>query len=124
MYIVAGTHFDNMLRSIITNKEFSRNIGQLILGDKLALILGVRISGIGNTVEIKTPCPACRSTDQTYNLAKLKFSFLEIDPIEPNTNKFSYKLPVRGDEITFKFLTGDDMNKYGKYIKQLKIRRK
>lgn len=105
--IKKGTVISELLRSCLVDKSI--NVDGMISGDRNALMTAIRITGYGADYEVEVSCPECsESSKQTFNLAELPIKRLEIEPIEPGTNRFTFVLPVSKKQVVFRFLTGQD----------------
>ena len=102
-----GTVITHLLNSCLIDKDV--DVDDLLLGDRNALMISVRITGYGSHYPAAVVCPAC-SAQQTFDfdLSELEVKRLGIEPISPGSNLFEYVLPVSGKTVHFKFLTGHD----------------
>ena len=81
----------------------------LILGDRNAILIAIRITGYGAEYSAKLNCDKCNQDfDCDFTLNGLSIKSLSATPIQPNLNLFSFKLPKSGQDIQFKLLTGKD----------------
>lgn len=102
-----GTVLTYLINSCLTDKSIlSRD---MLVGDRTALMVAIRITGYGPDYQVDINCPSC-STKQntTFDLSSLPLKMLEIDPVAPGMNQFEFVLPVSKKRVTFKFLTGKD----------------
>jgi len=105
--IKRGTVISELLKSCLVNK--SVDVDSLLIGDRNALLIAVRVSGYGTSYSVKIECPDCSEQfDNDFSLAQLKIKRLGIDPVSPGENLFCFKLPISGQDVTFKLLTGND----------------
>ena len=69
----------------------------------------LRVTGYGSDYTVEVACPACSTRQKKdFSLAELPIKRLEISPIAPGANLFSFDLPVSKKTVHFKFLTGKD----------------
>ena len=102
-----GTVITHLLQSCLIDKSI--DVRDMLLGDRNALMVSVRVTGYGTRYGAEVSCPECSSrSTQNFNLADLEIRRLEIDPVSPGENLFSYTLPVTKKVVHFKFLTGRD----------------
>ncbi len=102
-----GETLNTLIKSCIANS--SVNVDELLLGDRNALMVSVRITGYGPDYKISVNCPHCNHLNKTtVNLTDLQIKFLDIDPVAPGENCFVYELPVTKKKVYFKFLTVND----------------
>jgi len=105
--IKKGTVISELLRSCLIDKSI--DVDSMISGDRNALMTAIRITGYGAEYEVEVTCPDCgESSKQSFNLAELPIKRLEIDPVDPGTNRFRFVLPVSKKNVVFRFLTGQD----------------
>jgi hypothetical protein len=106
-YIKKGTVVTELIKSCMVNK--SVNPSELIIGDRNALMVAIRITGYGSEYEAEVECSECDvKHTNVFDLSSLPVKHLEIDPIAPGQNEFSFVLPYLKKEVRFKFLTGRD----------------
>ena len=107
-----GTVIDKLLQSLIVTPI---DYGDLLIGDKNAVLVAARILGYGKDYEFN------------YNGEKIEVDLTTINDkpldesiIKEGKNEFSFTLPVSKVEITFKFLTHKDEENIKKEIEGLK----
>ena len=89
--------------------ESNVDISHLLVGDKNALMVAIRISGYGREYEPSIPCPGCEvQNDLHLDLSAINMKILKLEPEMPGMNLFKYKLPKSGHDVFFKFLTVAD----------------
>lgn len=107
--IQQGTVIKTLLESCLLDKTV--DVDELLLGDKNALMVSVRITGYGSSYGATVSCPECaRSSSQDFDLSLMEIKRLELEPVSPGENRFEFRLPVTGKVVQFKFLTGYDEN--------------
>lgn len=105
--IKKGTVITELIRSCLLNK--SVDVDSLLIGDRNAILIAIRVSGYGSEYEVKIECPECgESYDNAFSLNGLTIKRLSAEPIVPNSNFFSFRLPLSGIEVQFRLLTGAD----------------
>lgn len=105
--IKKGTVITELLKSCLLNK--SVDVDSLLIGDRNALLIAIRVSGYGAEYSVKIECPECgESFDNDFSLGKLPIKLLGVEPSIPGTNQFEYKLPLSGLSVQFRLLTGLD----------------
>jgi hypothetical protein len=80
--IQKGVVLDRLLQSVLVDKSI--NVEDLLVGDKSAILMAVRISGYGEEYETKVTCPGCSS------VSKHSFDLNECEvrgPFSPETCK-------------------------------------
>jgi len=103
-----GTFITEVLKSCVTDQGI--DLDDLLLGDRDALMISVRITGYGAAYKSDVTCPNCNKSHQSYpfDLASLGIKSLDIEPIVEGTNEFAFTLPVSNLPVVFKFLTTVD----------------
>ncbi len=105
--IKAGTVVDELVKACLQDK--SVDITSLLVGDRNALLVAIRVVGYGPNHKGKVTCPECSETfDHTFQLNQLPYKPLGAEPVGKYQNLFSYKLPLSGWNVTFKLLTVAD----------------
>lgn len=102
-----GTVITELIKSCLIDKSI--NPVELTVGDRNALMVGIRITGYGAEYEAEVECNSCGAkSQQSFNLAELPIQRLEIDPVVPGSNLFRFELPRTKKVVHFRFLTGKD----------------
>ena len=105
--IKKGRVISELIKSCIVDRDVDP--GSMLLGDRNALMIAIRITGYGSGYNAEVSCPACsQKSSHTFKLTDLPIKRLEIDPVTIGENLFSFTLPVTKKEVKFKFLTGND----------------
>lgn len=101
-----GKAVDVLVRSCLCDKRIDPD--SLLVGDKNAVTVAVRVTGYGASYETTVRCPTCdRSRKWTFDLAGLEVKPLGDDPLEPFVNRFG-AVTASGRAAEFKLLTGAD----------------
>src|SRR5690606_20745420 len=102
-----GTVITALIKSCLTDKSIDP--GQLLVGDRNALMVAIRVTGYGHLYDAEVTCGACDTvTNQSFNLAEFPIKRLGIEPVEPGANLFEHQLPYTKKRVRFRFLTGAD----------------
>ena len=105
--IKEGTAIDYLIKSCIVEEGIDPF--NLVLGDKNALMVSIRITGYGTDYHIKPNCENCgKMNDIHFDLSGLEIKRLSIKPVENGKNEFEFTLPVTKKVVKFKFLTSND----------------
>ena len=105
--IKKGTVITELIKSCLVDK--SLDVDLLTSGDRNALMTALRVTGYGADYTVEVQCPACSAQQkQDFSLANLPIKRLEISPVAPGSNLFSFVLPLCKKTVHFKFLTGKD----------------
>ena len=99
-----GIVIDKLLESLVVDKSIK--MGDMMVGDKNALMVAARILGYGKNYEFNYD-----GVEQTVDLSKLEPVEIDFNKFTKGQNEFNFKLPNSEREITFKLLTsGDEEN--------------
>jgi hypothetical protein len=102
-----GKAISTLIKSCMTNKSVDPDA--MLVGDRNAVLVAIRITGYGATYSPQVECPACEEkADYEFDLSKLEIKPLGATPVQPGTNAFSFTLPVCKKEVVFKLMTGAD----------------
>lgn len=113
----SGKVIDTLLRSCIVTKGL--DVGSMLTGDRNAAIIGIRVSGYGREYDARIECAVCSDkTDIVVDLGELPLKKLpkDVEPVNPFTNEFAFKLPVSGRMVTFKLPNGTDENEFSQLL--------
>jgi len=103
--IQEGSVITHLIQSCLIDKTV--NVNEMLLGDRNAVMIAVRVTGYGASYKAESICPVCSAkSKQDYNLGDLEIKRLEIDPVVPGANLFEFNLPITKKKVHFKFLTG------------------
>jgi hypothetical protein len=105
--IKQGTVITHLLKSCLIDKSI--NVDDMLIGDRNALMISVRITGYGADYPVTTTCKSCaKQSNQTFNLGEMEIKRLKVKPVQEGMNIFEFKLPVTGKVVHLRFLTGRD----------------
>ena len=111
-YIQNGTVVDKLLQALIVTPI---NYGDLLVGDKNAILIASRILGYGKDYEFEY-----QGEKQVVDLSEVKHREVDNSLFKTGENKFSYKMPSTGTVVTFKLLTHADELAIDQEVKGLK----
>lgn len=116
--IKSGVVIDKLLQSLIVTKI---NYGELLVGDKNALLVAARILAYGKDYEVEVTCPKCG--EKSTHIIDLS-TFDDKLPLEgtytKGSNEFWYELPASKRKVSFKCLTSADEKSIEAELKGLK----
>ena len=102
-----GTVLTHLMNSCVIDKSI--NTKEMLNGDRIALLVAIRITGYGPQYRAEVTCPSCSTTQKAeFDLSNLPIRNLEINPIATGMNEFEFLLPISKKRVTFKFQTGKD----------------
>ncbi len=122
--IKKGTVITELIRSCLIDKRIDPN--DMILGDRNALMVSLRITGYGSDYAVEVGCPACgERSKQAFNLAELPINRLQEAPVAEGSNVFEVIMPKTRDtdpdlKIRYRHMTGQDEQ----HITQMQERKK
>ena len=89
--IKKGMVISYLIKSCLIDKTIDAD--NLLVGDRNALMISIRITGYGSDYGAKVSCPECdHVSPQRFNLTDLEIKRLVIDPVSPGENIFSFEL--------------------------------
>jgi len=106
--IKKGTVISELVRACLINKNI--DVRNMLVGDRDALMVSIRITGYGSSYNASVDCPSCGTShkDHEFDLSELAIKRLELNPVSEGVNEFEFDLPVSKKKVTFKFLTVND----------------
>ena len=110
--IKKGTVITELIKSCLIDKRIDPN--DMILGDRNALMVSLRITGYGADYKIEVGCPSCgEKSKQEVNVAGLPITRLTCEPVAKGSNLFEAKMPKNKDAdpdltIRYRHMTGHD----------------
>lgn len=109
VFLKKGTVITELIKSCLVDKGIDPT--DLIGGDRNTLMVAIRITGYGHEYEAELECTneECKQKcKHQFDLSQLPLKRLEIEPMNPGENRFSFQLPFTKKQVIFKFLTGKD----------------
>ena len=113
-----GIAIDKLLESLIVDKKI--NLGDILIGDKNALIVAARILAYGKEYEFVTFDDSGEEVNATVDLTTLNDKEIDFDKLPQGINEFPFELPNSKRAITLRFLTHKDEKEIGKEAEALK----
>jgi hypothetical protein len=106
--IKSGKVISSLLRSCIADKGVDPET--MLVGDRNATLIGIRINGYGADYPVKVECPVCSAeTSLTVDLNTLPIRRFPADlRVEASTNEFKFDLPASKKRASFKLFTGSE----------------
>lgn len=105
--IKKGTVITELIRSCLIDKRIDPN--QMLLGDRNAVMVALRITGYGSDYAIEVTCPSCtEKSKQAFDLSNLPINTLSNNPVADGSNVFEASLEDGNVNVRFRYLTGED----------------
>ena len=104
-----GVALDRVIKNIIVDKRIDPE--SLLIGDRNAIIIAMRVSGYGHIYETKVGCPGC-GTQQEYAFDLNEANIYEgeniadLNVVSNDNGTFTVRLPRTELRVVFKLLTG------------------
>jgi len=108
--IKQGKALDMLFETLIVSNGEGKPIhySDLLLGDKNAVMIAARVLGYGPEYDINVSIPGTEeSFPHTVDLTEIGNELLD-ESLYSNSNEFEYTLPVGGQVLKFKLLTGNE----------------
>jgi hypothetical protein len=108
--IKQGVVLDRLFQALVVGNGDGRkiNYGDLLAGDKNAIMIAARVLGYGKDYEVKIKTPSGEEQTEIIDLAELQNKEFNESLITPGVNKFAIKLPASKRTIEVKLLNHDD----------------
>ena len=122
-----GVALERVIESVLVGKNI--NPATLLVGDRNAIVVALRVSGYGNDYETQVSCPACGSQQKyEFDLNEIEVydGDSEVDPTTKHLGNgfFSTKLPQTEVTVVFRLLSGADEQRAFKQFSGAKKRQK
>jgi len=108
-YIKSGLVLEMLLKSLCSEPTFEPL--DLVLADKIFLLIAIRIMSLGDTFMLKDAvCPMCelRTPTLELSLSAIKDDKQFVYPAVGHLNEYEYVLPASGDKIKLHLMDGHD----------------
>jgi hypothetical protein len=116
-----GRVIEALLRSCILDKNIDPNT--MLVGDRNAAIIGIRVSGYGADYTTTVECPSCATKSQIeLDLGMLPLRNLPEDaqPTANFTNEFAFKCSMSGKNVVFRIPVGADEQELSTLIDRMR----
>lgn len=102
----SGKAINKVLQNCLVSKC---NIDNLLVGDRNALLLALRVSGYGPDYKVMLTSEGTgEQFEHIFDLREVEYDTLKVEPVEPNQNVFETTLPVTNATVLFRLLTVQD----------------
>lgn len=104
--IKSGKLISALIKSCLMDKDVDPEM--LLVGDRNAILLGIRITGYGADYPVDVTCPACTAAAKhIFDLSSIPIKrFPEDLGVTQGTNEFAFSLPVSKRQVKFKLIDG------------------
>jgi hypothetical protein len=108
--IKQGVVLDRLFQSLIVGNGLGQkiNYGDLLAGDKNAIMIAARVLGYGKDYEVKLKAPSGEEQSEVIDISELQHKEIDDSLFTPGQNRFKLTLPVSKRSIEVKLLTHDD----------------
>jgi hypothetical protein len=119
-----GIALDRVLRNVIVDKRIE--VSSLLIGDKNAIVIAIRVSGYGNEYTTSVTCPACGVNQEfmfDLNECEAKDTADETKDagvVDNGDGTFNVALPRTEIDITFSLMTGREEKRLLKLLESSK----
>lgn len=105
-----GKAFDELIKACVIDWN-GIEYDNLIIGDKNAILMAIRIISLGDEYDVMFLCPKCNAKmEDTISLkGDLKYKFLSEEPIISGKNEFDWVSP-KGIKFKLRILTSKDQD--------------
>ncbi len=122
-----GVAIDRLVQSVIVDKSIK--VGDLLIGDKNAILVHTRMFAYGHEYKTRVTCPACSETDDfEFSLLSHKVVFPEGEDSEVYTinddGTFNIVLPKTKVSAQVRLLTSTDESNFARQLEITKKRQK
>lgn len=118
--IKKGTVITELIKSCLIDKSI--DVPSLLVGDRTALMIGIRSTGYSPEYKPTVICPRCQTKNEVLiDLAELPIKQLKLSPVTAHQNVFEFELPRTKKIVQFQFSTGETEEKM---IKDMEARKK
>jgi len=99
-----GTALTHLINACLVDKSI--NCDDMINGDRMALMIGIRVTGYGPEYHASSACKSCGQNNEILiDLTSIPIKRLNIKPSSAGENRFEFKLPITKKAIIFKYNT-------------------
>ena len=117
--IKKGKALERTIQGLLVNKSIRLN--DMLVGDKNAVIIKARISGIDENYNVNITCPRCGTPDEyEYNLNDIKANSGDPEAEVSPEGTFDIELPLSKAVVTVRLLTGHDE----KFLQEQEMKKK
>lgn len=114
--IKQGVVLDRLFQSLLVTKF---PYGDLLLGDKNAIMIAARVLGYGKSYQVEVQTPSGNKQQVDIDLTTLRNKPVDTSKWERGVNLFEYELPASKRPVTFRLMTQADDNAVRAQLKQL-----
>lgn len=119
-YSKEGIVLDMLIKHLCVDDDFEPN--DLILADRLFVIISSRIMSLGSDVIVKDlVCPACEYKKESHNfkLEDIKEDNELVLPQTKHQNRYEIQLPVSGDTVAIQIPNGHMMRAFREILESM-----
>lgn len=106
-YSKLGTTIDHLIASCAMCSV--EDVKGLLLGDRNALLVAIRVTGYGADYQTEVTCPACsKKSEHSFDLGSLEIKTLSVQPVKDGSRIFEFLLPVSKKKVHFKLVNSTE----------------
>jgi len=114
-----GVVLDKLLEAVIVDKDV--NTDDLLLGDKNAILVAMRIMAYGPNYNVIITCPSCgEKQEEEIDLKDLPMKEVDYTELERGVNKFEFVLPRSERVVEWQLMTQGKDREIDEEIRSLK----
>lgn len=105
--IQKGLVTDRLIKSVLVDQKI--DVDSLLVGDKNAILIALRVDAYGEEYSVEVPCPMCANkNDKEINLSELKTKEPSDEFESTEDGTFFIHLPRTKAKVECRLLTGED----------------
>lgn len=99
-----GTVLTTLMKACLTNRLVDPD--QMLIGDKNAVLIAIRVSAYGPKYPAAVTCPECKEESEVeFDVSRVNLHTLEAEPVDgPGNNRFTFELPTSKRRVTFRLM--------------------
>lgn len=120
--IKKGIVLTELMKACITNRSIDPDT--MLVGDRNAVLVAIRISAYGPRYQARVTCPECgEAQDHDFDLSKLTLKTLDVQPAGgPGNNEFDFQLPQSKKEVRFKLMDANTVSRLDRDLEAVRKR--
>lgn len=106
-YVKDGSVIDKLIESCLVTKY---PVDQMLIGDRNAIMVAIRMVGYSPEYQTRLTCPNCRKVHDNvvFNLGELEYKECKAEPEDKERMLFAFTLPGLKRKVIFRLMTVKD----------------